>query len=232
MTIFGKILVFINLLFSLVVGALVIFVYIARTNYAYEYDKLTKRYDVSQANAQQAHAARIKAEVDLENYVKKADGDVKTVEALLKARTDELDQLSRQYTEDRKKIAQYEAVQTGSQQEVARRQADVEKMRKPYAWKPRRTSPWSSRTTSTAPPRRPRSCKPPPCSIGTSSSKARCRKWLATSPAPSRRARSSPPRNGPQRQESAERKRRGTYQDRRFERAGEDLHRQRCGADS
>lgn len=129
MTIFGKILVFINLIFSLVVGALVVVVYITRTNYAAEYDKLTKRYEVSQYNAQQAQAARTKAEADRENYIKEAEGRLKANEALLRTKVDDLDRLRGQVNEDRQKNEKFDAALKAAQLEVARRQEDVVKMR-------------------------------------------------------------------------------------------------------
>jgi hypothetical protein len=51
MTILGKILVIVNLVFSLVTGFLIISVFVTRTNWKDGFDKLRKRYDVAEANA-------------------------------------------------------------------------------------------------------------------------------------------------------------------------------------
>lgn len=129
MTIFGKILVFINLIFSVLVGAMVIVVYIARTNYAEENIRVGKRLNVAQANAEQAQVARLKAETDLDNAIKEAEGRLKASEGLLATKVQELDRLNRQFSEDRQKNEKFEAALKSAQLEVERRQADVVKMR-------------------------------------------------------------------------------------------------------
>jgi hypothetical protein len=50
MTAVGKILVFFNLIFSLIVGAFVVTVYISQTHWAAEYNDLKKRYEVADAS--------------------------------------------------------------------------------------------------------------------------------------------------------------------------------------
>ena len=50
MTAVGKILVFFNLIFSLIVGAFVVTVYISQTHWAAEYNNLKKRYEVADAS--------------------------------------------------------------------------------------------------------------------------------------------------------------------------------------
>src|SRR5437016_9707394 len=52
MTKVGKILVFFNLIFSLIVGAFVVLVYISQTHWAHDYQALQRQYEV--ANAQVA----------------------------------------------------------------------------------------------------------------------------------------------------------------------------------
>src|SRR5207302_1447109 len=63
MTVLGKILVIVNLVFSLVVGALIIMVYVARTNWAAEYGKLTTSYEAAKASAvlSREEATQVKA---------------------------------------------------------------------------------------------------------------------------------------------------------------------------
>lgn len=129
MTTFGKILVFVNLVFSLGVGALVGFVYIARTNYAVQNEQLGKKLIVAQADSEQAQKARAKAEVELANAVKKGEADLKASEALLKAKIDELEQVNARYSKDNQTVTKWEAALKAAQLEVDRRQADVAKMR-------------------------------------------------------------------------------------------------------
>ncbi len=50
MTAVGKILVFFNLIFSLVVGAFVVTVYISQTHWVAEYNQLKERYVVADAS--------------------------------------------------------------------------------------------------------------------------------------------------------------------------------------
>ena len=50
MTAVGKILVFFNLIFSLIVGAFVVTVYISQTHWAAEYNNLKQRYEVADAS--------------------------------------------------------------------------------------------------------------------------------------------------------------------------------------
>src|SRR5262249_9485477 len=59
MTTLGKILVFANLVFSLVTGALIIMVFSTRTNWKSGYDKLNKAFTVSEANVR-AYAEEVK----------------------------------------------------------------------------------------------------------------------------------------------------------------------------
>jgi hypothetical protein len=53
MTVFGKILVFVNLVFSLLVAGLIMMAYVARTNYADALERQKKELAVAQANSKQ-----------------------------------------------------------------------------------------------------------------------------------------------------------------------------------
>jgi hypothetical protein len=64
MTTFGKILVFVNLVFSLLVCALVIMVFIARTNWKDAYDKKDEQWKAARASAD-ASADTMKSTIDL-----------------------------------------------------------------------------------------------------------------------------------------------------------------------
>src|SRR5438105_2204524 len=80
MTVLGKILVMVNLVFSLVVGALIIIVYVARTNLADAYDKTNKAYQQAVAKANTSDDA-----------AEKAKAKAKTEIAKIQARLDEKD---------------------------------------------------------------------------------------------------------------------------------------------
>jgi len=73
----GKILVFVNLLFSLVVGAFIIMVYIARTNWVANYHELENRY-----KAQTAELDTVRT--DAQDVRTKTDQEVAKVQAELK----------------------------------------------------------------------------------------------------------------------------------------------------
>jgi hypothetical protein len=71
MTILGKILVFVNLIFSLATGALIIMVFVTRTNWEDGFQKVKKSYEVSEANkrayAQELEEAKRSAETQIRN---------------------------------------------------------------------------------------------------------------------------------------------------------------------
>lgn len=133
MTIVGKILVFVNLIFSLVVGAFAVMTYTSRFHYDAAFKELNKQYKVAQANAEQYNAEALKA---------KADADVReaTATAAAKSLRDEIDGYKAQVVAARDKAGKAEAVASQAQAtadaykaDVARRQADVEKIRETLA---------------------------------------------------------------------------------------------------
>lgn len=151
MTIVGKILVFLNLVFSLLVVALLSFDYAARTHWAAEYDKLGKQYQVATASsaaykaendrllkekqelndklAVAGKAADIKGPEDVDRAAKLVLAKLKESQdqiAFLKA---ELDRLNNSLLQEKKRSGSLDAVAQAAQKDVERRQADVEKMR-------------------------------------------------------------------------------------------------------
>jgi hypothetical protein len=84
MTILGKILVIVNLVFSLIMGGLIVTVFVTRTNWRDGYEKLRKRYDVAEANA------RIYAE-EAKEAKNTAEGEVKKVRADLESTSRQLE---------------------------------------------------------------------------------------------------------------------------------------------
>src|SRR6266566_4612770 len=92
MTALGKTLVIVNLVFSLVVGALIIMVYVARTNWAAEYSKLTTRYEAANASAllsrEEATQVKAAAEERLNKKQEELTAALATVQKETKARQD------------------------------------------------------------------------------------------------------------------------------------------------
>ena len=129
MTAVGKILVFLNLVFSLVVGAFVIMVYMARTNWVHEYKTLQAQNQVLAASADTYKNEAIKAQQDAAGQIAKVSADLKNVQAdlqtelALNARlTNDLEKLKQQNTKDN-------ALSSLSMTEVNKRQEDVSKLR-------------------------------------------------------------------------------------------------------
>ena len=155
MTAVGKILVFFNLIFSLVVGAFVVTVYISQTHWVAEYNDLKKRHEVDDANiaAYQKEikdandytksfsdkyladpdlekAAGFKASDDLDVKLKKIKEVVKASLADAAAQKAAADKSLADLTASQKKLTASDALHTSDQAEVAKRQAESETTRK------------------------------------------------------------------------------------------------------
>jgi hypothetical protein len=133
MTIVGKILVFVNLVFAFVVGAFAVFTYAARYNWDQALTQQIKHTNVAQANARQFYEEWQKAKGE-------ADARVAAVEAQTKALREEIDGYKNQVNDAKKKAAdaearaaQFETTSKAAQVDVARRQADTEKIRETLA---------------------------------------------------------------------------------------------------
>jgi len=130
MTIVGKILVFINLAFSLVVGAMVVFVYLARTNYFIELKKERTYRQVDQANASAYKSQVEEVKADMQVKIDQEKATLKRVQDDLNAQQDAFKTLSTKLLAEEQKNVRSEAVIKAAEQEVRRRQEDVEQMRK------------------------------------------------------------------------------------------------------
>jgi hypothetical protein len=73
MTILGKILVILNLVFTLVVGALIVFVYTASTNWQAAYKKMEENYKAARAAADVNADQAVKAETRAQAYENEAN---------------------------------------------------------------------------------------------------------------------------------------------------------------
>jgi hypothetical protein len=129
MTVLGKILVFVNLVFSLLTGALIIMVFVTRTNWRTEFESLNKKYGVQRTTIE-AYAQ------DLDSMTKKKEEKEAELTALrtstteaekgLNAKLAALDTISKQ-NEARAKAA--EASLDAAVAEKGRRQQEVEALK-------------------------------------------------------------------------------------------------------
>ena len=151
MTAVGKILVFFNLIFSLVVGAFVVTVYISQTHWVAEYNDLKRRYEVADAsnaayqaelkkandytqsfsdkylaNAKLEKQANFKADDSLEVKLKKIMDTVDAALADAAAQKAAADQATAEKTAAQKKIDAGDAALKSAQAEVAKRQTESE----------------------------------------------------------------------------------------------------------
>jgi hypothetical protein len=154
MTVVGKILVFLNLIFSLAVGAFAVMDYTARTHWADKYNNLSKKYQVVQADSQTWKAeAQIleKQKKDLNAQLVLAAGkdlEIKGIDDpeaqragkkaadLLIARGRQIEELKTdlgklrdQLAAEKKKNLAYDTTATTAQADANRRQVDTEKLR-------------------------------------------------------------------------------------------------------
>lgn len=152
MTVVGKILAIMNLVFSLVVASFLVVDYKARTHWADGYEKLKKKYEVVQAasTTYQNEANKLaKERQDLNNTLRIAGGkdlEVKTPEdnervarlaaKLLEDRRKALDELKAELArekdlvaQERNKVSKYQSASIAFTEEIKRRQEDTEKMR-------------------------------------------------------------------------------------------------------
>jgi hypothetical protein len=129
MTVVGKILVFIVLAFSLVVGGMAVMVYITRTHYGSELTKEKNYRKLDQANlaAYKQEVADLRAEKD--KAVTELRDTLKKVQDDLVQQQDKNRGLNEKLDAEAKKSIQAEATLKAAEVEVKRRQDDVEKTR-------------------------------------------------------------------------------------------------------
>jgi chromosome segregation ATPase len=116
MTIVGKILVFVNLVFSLVVGGLVMMVYMTRTNWEDAFNKTKAQYNVVDADRAQLRADTDAAKKEFEAKVAALEKEKKDAVDLLDAAKREAarakEELATIKQDDRRKAADGTALQT------------------------------------------------------------------------------------------------------------------------
>lgn len=129
MTVLGKILVIVNLVFSLVTAGLIATVFVTRTNWKEGYTALRKKYEVAEANA------RIYAEEAKESK-SAAEAEVRKIRSELDPKGRELD-AARKEAEDRvaelrqreQSLAQAEAQLKISAEELNRRKQEIDHLK-------------------------------------------------------------------------------------------------------
>lgn len=129
MTAVGKILVFLNLVFSLVVGAFVIMIYLARTHWVDEYKKLERQNKVLAASAQTYQAEALKAQQERDTEIKKVRAELENAQKDLTAAKKSEEQLRGDLSKLQTKSTQQDALSTKQGTEVEKRQDDVAKLR-------------------------------------------------------------------------------------------------------
>jgi hypothetical protein len=133
MTIVGKILVFVNLVFSIVVGAFAIFSYTARYNYDVQFKELGKNYKTANANAEQFYQEWQKAKSDADSRVAAVEGRLKALLEENEGYKTQLAGAAKHLADADSRTAQAETTAKAAQVDVARRQADAEKLRETLA---------------------------------------------------------------------------------------------------
>jgi hypothetical protein len=140
MTILGKILVIVNLVFSLVTGALIVTVFATRTNWKSAYEVLKNRFEVAEANARtyQSEIDSIRANAGTE--VKVARNQTAASEQSQKQAESHADDLLTQskQLQDRLKLAA--ANIESATEELHRRKAEIDKLKEITADKEKRMS--------------------------------------------------------------------------------------------
>jgi hypothetical protein len=129
MTAVGKILVFLNLVFSLVVGGFVAFAYVARTHWVAEYKKLEAANQVLAADARTYQTELEKARSDAAAQIAKKDAELKNAQQDFDAATRVVAQLRDDLTKANSRSRQFENQSTIYTGEVSKRQDDVAQLR-------------------------------------------------------------------------------------------------------
>jgi hypothetical protein len=129
MTAVGKILVFLNLVFSLVVGGFVVFAYIARTHWVTQFKNLEQNNVVLKASAETYRSQADKARQDAEAEIAKVNGKWNNSQKDLAAANTTIAQLRDDLTKLRMESSKATTLSTRYTTEVEKRQEDVGKLR-------------------------------------------------------------------------------------------------------
>lgn len=129
MTTVGKILVFVCLLMSLVICAFAVMDYSTRFPWPTAYKQQETARKASDANASQYYQEMLKARADQDAAAAAAEARIKEARAEAEGLRTQLAAMGRKVADAEARAAQNETVAKAGQVDVARRQADVEKIR-------------------------------------------------------------------------------------------------------
>jgi hypothetical protein len=129
MTAVGKILVFLNLVFSLVVGGFVVAIYVARAHWVDEYKKLEAQNQVLAASARTFQSEAEKAKQDAAAQLVKKDAELKSVQQARDVDQNTIVQLRRDLENLQARSRQEGALSSTLGSEVTKRQEDVAQLR-------------------------------------------------------------------------------------------------------
>jgi hypothetical protein len=130
MTVVGKILVFVVLIFSLLIGALLIADYTTRTQWADGFAKLKGRYEMAVASEQAYRKQTETLQQTIDKLDKREKTELNAALANVRALEDAAKELRGQLAEQSKKSNKSDAVATAGQKEIEKRQSDAEELRK------------------------------------------------------------------------------------------------------
>jgi hypothetical protein len=129
MTALGKILIFFNLIFSVVVGALVIMDYTARTHWAEGVKKRDARIQVLNASNQAYQTAKEQAEADAAKRVAAMTNQVKFAEDARASAEEKISTLQEDVQKEKARANEHETANKALQQEAKLRQSESVQLR-------------------------------------------------------------------------------------------------------
>jgi len=129
MTVLGKILVFINLVFSLIVGALVVVIFMTRTNWSIELGKAQTNRAIEQSNNQVIKQDYDKLVAERDTFLAQNTAEKKKIQDDLNNTLVREKDVSDKLIAEEKKSTKLDAAVQAALLEVKRRQEDVNKMR-------------------------------------------------------------------------------------------------------
>jgi hypothetical protein len=138
MTIVGKILAALNLIFSLVVGVLIIQVFATRTNWENAYKQLRQRYDVAEANSRQYSVETQEAKAERQQEIKDAQRTAADWQAKYNEEKRGRDSQTAENQEIKKKIDAAEVNIRAVTEEQNRRKVEIDNLRAVTADKDKR----------------------------------------------------------------------------------------------
>jgi multidrug efflux pump subunit AcrA (membrane-fusion protein) len=129
MTAVGKILVWLNLVFSLVVGGFVVFAYVARTQWVAQYNSARDKLSVAEANVTTYRSETEKVKQEAQSRLDKVQAELKSAQEETRVAQAQIVQLNDDLTKLRNNSRQESALSTKFGSEVEKRQNDVGTLR-------------------------------------------------------------------------------------------------------